>query len=197
MGGELRDLRRRYTGIVQGTYGNEDKKNGYNRWLFGAQHTHRLGGGFTASFNVNRVSDDDYFRDFSNLGLNEATTNYLPTTAGLSWSGYQYFSASLRATKYQTLQDRTSTYRRPQFDKLPELTVRGARYNWGGFDVISRNTATRFHMPDFKGGTHPYPYGADRYPYQAADGTRRMSYATVADPIVRAGWYVSPDGGIH
>lgn len=195
LGGEFRYLGRRYSGIVQGTYLNNDKQTGYNRWLFGAQHTHRLGGGFTASFNVNRVSDDDYFRDFSNLGLNEATTNYLASTAGLSWSGYQYFSASLRATKYQTLQDRTSNYRRPQFDKLPELTVRGARYNWGGFDVISRNTATRFRMPFYSGREPEFDAFRDRRLTQ--DGKRFASYTTIAYPFVRPGWYVTPQAGIH
>lgn len=197
LGSEFRYLGRSYSGSIGGTYLDNDKERQMKRWLFLAEHSQRLGGGFSAAFRVNRVSDGDYFRDFSNFGLNEATTNYLTSRAALNWSGYRYFSASLAAIKYQTLQDRTANYRRPQFDKLPELRVRGARYNWGGFDVISQNTATRFHMPDFKDGTHPYPYGIDRYPYQAADGTRLSSYTTVAYPVVRAGWYVTPKVGLH
>ena len=196
LGGEFRYLGRGYGGTIGGTYMPDDTRLRMKRWLLNAQHRHQLGGGFNAAFNINRVSDGDYFRDFSNFGLNEASTNELISSAQLGWSGYKYFSASLSATKYQTLQDTTAGYRRPQFDKLPELAVRGAHYNWGGFDVISQNNATRFSMPDFIYGTHAYPYG-DLAPYQAADGTRLSSYTTVAYPIVRAGWYITPKAGMH
>src|SRR3546814_21026160 len=73
---------------------------------------HSLGGGVNASFDIRRVSDDDYFRDFSSFGLNEASYTYLPSNAGLSWSGARYFNASLYAYTYQTLQDKRSEERR-------------------------------------------------------------------------------------
>lgn len=196
LGGEFRYLGRRHEGSIYGTYLNSDNRTGDNRWLISARHRHNLGGGFNAALRLNRVSDDDYFRDFSNLGLNEATTNYLPSSARLGWSGFKYFSASLAAVKYQTLQDRTSDrYRRPQFDKLPELTVRGARYNWGGFDVVSHNTATRFRMPFYTGRASEFDEYRDRRLTQ--DGKRFASYTSVAYPFVRPGWYVTPKAGIH
>jgi LPS-assembly protein len=144
------------------------------------------------------VSDDDYFRDFSSFGLNESSYTYLPSNAGLSWAGSQYFSASLYAHTYQTLQDSTAGYLLPQYNRLPELYVRGSRYNWGGFDVQSDNYATRFEMPKFKYGTHPYPsQSASLQPYQSYDGTRYSSYTSVSYPIVRPGWYVTPKVGVH
>src|SRR5690606_29481270 len=134
MGGQFRYLGRGYSGQLDGTYLPSDSKTGEKRWLFMAQHKQNLGGGFRAAFDVRRVSDDDYFRDFSSFGLAESTFNYLPSSARVSWSGLKYFSASLSAYKYQTLQDSTAGYyATPQYDKLPELYVRGARYNWGGF----------------------------------------------------------------
>src|SRR5699024_2201034 len=105
LGGEFRYLGRGYSGMVQGTYLDNDRQLRMRRWLLHAQHSQALGGGFSAAFSLNRVSDGDYFRDFSNFGLNEATTNYLTSYAGLNWSGFNYFRASLSATKYQTLQD--------------------------------------------------------------------------------------------
>ncbi|RTZ44738.1 LPS-assembly protein LptD [Candidimonas sp. SYP-B2681] len=197
LGAEFRYLGNSYSGQVFGTYLADDKVANMKRWYYSWQHAQRLGGGLSASFDIRRVSDDDYFRDFSSLGLNEATNTYLPSTAGLNWSGYRYFNASLYAYTYQTLQDRTSSYLLPQYDKLPELYVRGARYNWGGFDVESDNYATRFNMPNFKYGTHPYPFPANLEPYQSYDGTRFSSYTSVAYPIVRAGWYVTPKVGVH
>src|SRR5699024_7951146 len=81
------------------------------------------------------------------------------------------------------------------YDKLPELKLRLSRFNWGGFDVESDNQVTRFRMPKFIGGTHPYPYR--NYPYQSYDGVRYKSYNTISYPIVRAGWYLTPKVGLH
>src|SRR5690606_1759559 len=85
--------------------------------------------------------------------------------------------------------------------KLPELFVRGQRYNWGGFDVVSDNYATRFSRPYYSGtlprfdayreGGRLADYGTNR------TGTRFSSYTSVSYPIVRAGWYVTPKAGIH
>ncbi|MGB6106098.1 MAG: LPS-assembly protein LptD [Pusillimonas sp.] len=197
MGGEFRYLGRGYSGALEGTYLPNDSKTGEKRWLFMARHMHKLGGGFTGSYDIRRVSDDDYFRDFSTFGLNNSTSNYLASRARLGWAGFKYFRASVSAYKYQTLQDKTTNYRRPQYDKLPEFQVSAARYNWGGFDLKSDNYATRFEMPKFKYGTHPYPYREDLEPYQSYNGTRFSSYSSVSYPIVRAGWYITPKAGVH
>src|SRR5690606_29118458 len=69
LGGEFRYLGRRYSGIVEGTYLPSDKDTDEKRWLFMTRHMHKLGGGFSASYDIRRVSDDDYFRDFSTFGL--------------------------------------------------------------------------------------------------------------------------------
>jgi LPS-assembly protein len=194
MGGEFRYLGNKYSGQVYGTYLPDDKISDRKRWYYAAQHLHSLGGGVNASFDIRRASDDDYFRDFSSFGLNEASYTYLPSSAGLSWSGYKYFSSSLYAYKYQTLQDLSSgSYLVPQYDRLPELYVRGARYNWGGFDVQSDNYATRFVRPVYSGSSFPSVWGKHIGP----DGTRYSSYTTVAYPIVRAGWHVTPKVGLH
>nr|WP_306669566.1 LPS-assembly protein LptD [Pollutimonas harenae] len=195
LGGEFRYLGRRYSGIVEGTYMPNDKDTDEQRWLFMTRHMHDLGGGFRASYDIRRVSDDNYFRDFSTFGLNESTNNFLASNAGVSWSGYKYFRSSLRAYKYQTLQDETTGYARPQYDKLPELYVGAARYNWGGFDVKSDNYATRFRMPFYSGSLSKFDYYRDNR--IAPDGTRFSSYSTIAFPIVRAGWYITPKAGMH
>ncbi|HLR13902.1 MAG TPA: LPS-assembly protein LptD [Burkholderiaceae bacterium] len=201
LGGEFRYLGKRYEGLVEGTYLPSDRQRRMKRWWLHAEHQHVLGKGLTASFDLNRVSDDDYFRDLSNIGLSESTTDQLTSRARLNWRQSRYVNVRLSATKYQTLQDRTSRlYRRPQFDRLPELEVTAKRYNWGGFDVVSENTVTRFRMPHFIYGTHSYT-GRYRYPelapHQSHDGTRYQSYTSVAYPIVRPGWYITPKVGWH
>jgi len=200
LGGEFRYLGRNHFGILNGAYLAKDRQLGQKRWLIDWQHSHRLGSQLNASFRFNRVSDGDYFRDFSSLGLTDSVQHHLRSHATLDWQASPYVSARLSATKYQTLQDRTSRYRRPAFDKLPELSINAGRYNWGGFDVISKNTITRFSMPRFIYGTHAYSDFFSRTnlaPYQSFDGTRYSSYNTIRYPIIRPGWYITPKVGLH
>lgn len=194
LGAEFRYLGESYNGQVAGTILHDDKVRGGNRWLYSWQHNQRLGGDFNAYVNLNRVSDDDYFRDFASFGLNEASYTYLPSSLGLTWGGSKYVSASLFAYKYQTLQDLTqSTYLVPQYDRLPELFVRAARFNWNGLDVQSDNYLTHFKRPVYEGSFFPSVFGKNIGP----DGTRAQSYTTVAYPIVRPGWFVTPKVGLH
>ena len=195
LGAEFRYLDESYAGEVQGTYLHDDRQARRDRWYYGWRHNHSLGGGLHASFDIRRVSDDDYFRDFSSLGLNEATNTWLPSTASLSWWDSPYVGGTLSVHKYQTLQDRTANYLTPQYDKLPELYIRAARYDWGGFDVVSENYATRFVMPFYSGSLSEFDYYRDHR--IAPNGNRFTSYTSVAYPIVRAGWYVTPKAGVH
>src|SRR5690606_28731128 len=71
LGGEFRYLGESYSGQLYGTYLADDRVADRKRWYYAAQHTQSLGGGVNASFDIRRVSDDDYFRDFSSFGLNE------------------------------------------------------------------------------------------------------------------------------
>jgi LPS-assembly protein len=193
LGAEFRYMGESYTGRMYGTYLPDDRVAGRKRWLYSLQHQQRLGNGFNASYDINRVSDDDYFRDFASFGLNEASYTYLPSNAGFSWNASPYVSGSLYAYTYQTLQDRSSTYLVPQYDRLPELNVRAARLNWNGFDVESQNYITYFKRPVYSGQYFPNAWGRHIGP----DGTRLSSYTTVSYPVVRPGWYVTPKFGLH
>ena len=108
LGGEFRYLQPSYSGTISGNYLKKDKELDMKRWLINASHSHSLGGGFGLNLKYNRVSDDDYFRDITDIGLAQSTTTSLSSSASLNWSGYKYFSASLTAIKYQTLQDKTT-----------------------------------------------------------------------------------------
>jgi len=198
LGGEFRYLNPGYRGEVSGTYLSRDKEEGIKRWLLDVHHQHTLGGGFSANARVLRVSDDDYYRDFSTLGLGESTETHLSSSVSLNWSGYRYFSAGLTAQTYQTLQDRDlSGPVASPYSKLPELRLRAARYDWGGFDVVSENTLTHFHMPRYHGTVYPDWDPAWRNRRMAFDGTRLSSYNSVALPLVGAYWYATPKVALH
>jgi len=198
LGGEFRYLGRRHRGQIGGTYLADDKERDIKRWWLNLSHEHGLGAGFGARLKIQRASDDDYFRDFSTLGLGESVADHLSSAASLRWSGYRYFSAGLTAQIYQTLQDRglDAPIISP-YDKLPELRLRAARYDWGGVDVVSESAFTRFHMSRYHGTVYPHWNPTWRNRRLSFDGTRVASYNSVAYPIVRASWYATPKAALH
>ena len=115
--------------------------------------------------------------------MNQASTTYLPQRGRVGWSS-NYWSAYAQVYKYQTLQDPDAPLA-PPYDKVPEFYLRGARYDWGGFDVDWTSTAVRFRRPLL---------GATRY---GPDGDRLQSYPTVSYPIVRPGWFIVPKAGVN
>ncbi|HRL27230.1 MAG TPA: LPS-assembly protein LptD [Alcaligenes sp.] len=195
LGGEFRYLGNGFSGELTGNYLPHDRDLGFKRWLFMGQYRQRLPLSMYLNADIRRVSDDDYFRDFSSFGLNDSTIQDLASTVSLGWGGSKYLRVNLSATRYQTLQDATSNYRSPQYDKLPELYVGASRYNWGSLDVVSDNYATRFRRPFYSGNLRQFDTYRDRR--LSPDGTRFSSYTTVAYPIVRPGWYITPKAGLH
>ncbi len=193
LGVEGRYLKEDYSGQVYGTYLMRDQQTREKRWMYSWQHAHQLGHGFTAYLDARKVSDDDYFRDFSTFGINDAAVTYMPSQALLSWSGNRYLSGSLQFYRYQTLQDSTGSFIRPPYDKLPELHLRAQRFNWNGLDVVSDNYATRFVLPIYHGDAFPQ-YSGRRL---APNGTRITSYTTISRPFVRPGAYLTPKVGLH
>jgi len=184
LGGEFRYLGNSYSGNLVGTYMSSDWDTGERRWMFRSRHQQILGGGFYADWDYAKASDDDYFRDFSTLGLNEASTTYLPQRGRVGWNN-NYWQAYAQVYKYQTLQDPEAPLD-PPLDKLPELSLKGARYDLGGVDLEWTNTAVRFHRPRNFWGNRWGP-----------DGDRLQSYLTASYPIQRPGWFLIPKVGFH
>lgn len=183
LGAEGRYLGATYSGIMQGTYLPDDNETGEDRWMYRWAHYQTLGNGFYTSWDLADVSDDDYFRDMSALGLNEASTTYLPRQAMVGW-GSTYWQAYAQVYKYRTLQDPDAPIP-PPVDKEPELFLKGARYDWGGFDAEWESTAVRFRRPLFMGRQ------------EGPEGDRLQTYPTVSYPIVRPGWFVIPKVGVN
>ena len=76
--------------------------------------------------------------------------------------------------RYQTLQDAASPIV-PPYEKTPQILFHGARLDvLGGFDFNLDIDATRFHHPTLAGG--------DRYIFNPS----------VAFPILRPGWFITP-----
>jgi LPS-assembly protein len=180
LGSEFRYLGESFSGLMAGTYLNNDLELGRDRWLFSTEHAQSLGGGFYSGWNISGVSDDDYFKDFSILAVNQATTTYLPRTGWLGWSN-RYWNTQVQYATFQTIADIT-----PQYNKVPALIADGARYDVGGFDLVMNNSAIWFDRPRGRLGVQEGP-----------NGQRFVSYPSISYPIVRPGYYITPKVGLH
>ena len=78
LGGEFRYMGWAYNGTLVGTYLPNDQIRDRDRWMFRWTHQQVLGNGFYTDWDYAKVSDNNYFRDISQLGLNQASTTYLP-----------------------------------------------------------------------------------------------------------------------
>lgn len=180
LGGEFRYLQSSFNGTLAGTYLEKDREAGRDRWLYSTQHAQSFGSGFYGGWDISSVSDDDYFKDFAILAVNQASTTYLPRSGWLGWSN-QYWQARVDYSTFQTLGDIT-----PQYNKVPALTLNGSRYNYGGFDLVMQNTAIWFDRPKDKFGLQTGP-----------NGQRYTSYPTISYPIVEPGFFITPKVGLH
>ena len=186
LGGEFRYLESTYQGQLRANYMPYDKLREIKRWGFGYSHVGALDTGLSAvgsvglSLSLNRVSDDNYWRDFTreSPGL---TQRLLPNDATVSWSS-GYLSTSLRLLKWQTLQDVSSPIV-PPYDRLPQLAARYARLNVGGFDYSVDADATQFN--------------ADRALTLQPNARRVFSLAQVSRPWLEPAGFIIPKLQLH
>lgn len=202
LGAEFRYLQPNYSGTLTGTYMHRDNELDRSRWMFSWRHLQSLGSVLGLNFNLsvdwNAVSDDDYYRDFTDMTtITQADKTYLNRNVTLGFSGYKYWDGYLQIQKYQTLQDATTTDIYGQYEKVPELRVHGARFDWHGLDMETTNTLTRFEYPTYFGSKLSDEVIDQTEGHLRPDGTRFTSYSTLSYPIVRPGWYITPKIGVH
>ena len=159
-GAEFRYLEPQYAGTVRANYMPNDRLMESDRWGLSYMHRGVVAtpmGNVVIGANVNRVSDDNYWRDFtSSTTLSDAnaiattsasvgvavTQRLLPNDFTASW-GAGAFSSALRVLKWQTLQDVTAPIV-PPYDRLPQLSARYALTNVQGVDWSVDGDFTQF-----------------------------------------------------
>jgi LPS-assembly protein len=135
-GGQLRYLEAGYTGLLRADYMPGDKLRDRDRWGRSFQHRGAISdaslGGLGLNLNLNRVSDDNYWRDFPRA-TSSLTQRLLTNDVGLSWNRGPY-SATLRTLQWQTLQDPLAPIV-PPYNRLPQIVARYTQPDAAGFDV--------------------------------------------------------------
>jgi LPS-assembly protein len=93
------------------------------------------------TLNLNRVSDDNYWRDFTRLSP-ALTQRILPSDLQLNWE-HGPFTTAFRTLHWQTLQDPTAPIT-PPFDRMPQLFTRYQGTLGRGVDVGFEADYSRF-----------------------------------------------------
>lgn len=192
LGGELRYLQPTYTGLVRGAFMPSDQLRDANRWNYTVRHNQTLtgssaafGGSAGLYLNLNRVSDDDYWRDFARSTAS-VTTRLLASDAVYSW-GQGPWSVSAGAYTWQTLQDIAAPIT-PPYDRLPSVAVRYGRSdaqvaNVSGVDWSVLTEYTRFQsVPGLTG---------------QANGARALTVAEISKRFQAPGWFIKPRAQLH
>ncbi|MFN3377331.1 MAG: LPS-assembly protein LptD [Burkholderiaceae bacterium] len=184
LGGEFRYLEPTYQGQIGGDYMPGDRLRDRHRWSYSAQHTGRFDtpvGGLGLNLNLNRVSDDNYWRDFGRA-TEALRQRLLPSDGMLSWSQGD-FSAHLRTLRWQTLQDPSAPIV-PPYDRMPQLQWRYHPQALGaGLDASVEMDTTRFE--------------AARALTGQPNAQRSYLLAQVSRPFLSPGAFVTPRLQLH
>lgn len=146
LGTEFRYLESDYAGTARLDWMPTDPLRDASRWGVNLSHQAQVNSrwtddGVALSLGLNRVSDDNYWRDFtrSNASL---TQRLLANDLNLTWRNGA-FNSRARALKWQTLQDPTAPIV-PPYDRLPQLTTHYQTTTAQGLNVALEADYTQF-----------------------------------------------------
>ncbi len=194
LGAEFRYLQPSYSGQLRGSFMPSDELRKDDRWGYALVHDqtlsdafNRLGAGGRAglNLNLNRVSDDNYWRDFPRANAT-LTQRLLPSNAQLDWARGPW-SLVAGAYTWQTLQDIEAPIT-PPYDRLPAATLSYSRsdLDWGlsGDSLLSLQTGfTRFE--------------ADPALTGQVNGERTLAIAQLSHRWQAPGWFIEPRARLH
>jgi len=185
LGTEFRYLEENYAGVAQFDLMPSDQLRDANRWGAKWNHQSHLASAWTNSgvalnLSLNRVSDDNYWRDFTQINSSQ-TQRLLANDATLAW-GNGAWNSMVRTLKWQTLQDVTAPIT-PPYDRLPQLSTHYERNNLAGFNYAFTADYTRFQ--------------SDITMTNQANGQRAFGVMKASYPITNAGGYLTPRLQLH
>ena len=169
-----------------------DKLRERSRWGLSSQHKGEIDTGHVGlgrvgmNVNINRVSDDNYWRDFPKAGLS-LTQRLLPASGSLTWSQGD-FSMMTKVLQFQTLQDISSPIT-PPYNRLPQIMARYNKLDLKGFDFSLTADTTRFEADysQIPGGTSD----------PLRNGQRSFAVAQLSHPWQTSWGFVIPKVQLH
>ncbi len=177
LSGEYRYLDKKYTGETSLEYLPKDEAaDTNNRYYAKFIHFHDFDNGFYGGYNIEKVSDDNYFSDMSSLitvtsqvNLNqEIYLNYIKN----DWN------ARLLSQKFQNLT--TSS----PYERLPSLTINHNKEFLSDSGLTSFETTTNFNFTKFERNND--------FVGVSPNGSRVYAKQTIGIPVERSYGYLNP-----
>lgn len=173
--GEFRYLEENFSGIDNLEYLPNDSLTKENRYYANLKHQHNLGGGWSAGYSLEKVSDNQYFSELSTRIVTTSRIN-LPQQFNVDYAD-DVWRFNAIAQKFQTLDDFSYPY-----ERLPQATLTGNKY----FGDVNANLYTQIVQFDSSNPIQAVP-----------TGTRITAYPSLSMPINRPYGYITPKIGVH
>lgn len=178
--GELRYLDEDYSGTSNVEYLPSDITTNEDRYFANLKHRHSFNNGWSAGYNIEKVSDDQYFSELSTRIITTSRVN-LPQQFNIDY-GDQNWRFNAIAQKFQTLAVDPNAY---PYERLPQMTLVGNQY----YGDLNTNLYTQLVSFDTNSND---PRNGLR-----ATGTRFTAYPSISLPFTKAYGYLTPKIGIH
>jgi LPS-assembly protein len=178
--GEFRYLQDNFAGTTNLEYLPNDSLSNETRYYANLKHQHRFGNGWSAGYNIEKVSDDQYFSEMSTRIVTTSRVN-LPQQFNLNYAD-ETWQFNAIAQKFQTLTQDAFPY-----ERLPQMTLVGNKY----YGDINANLYSQLTVFDINKNA-PLIGGNPR-----VTGTRATINPSISIPFTRTYGYVTPKFGIH
>lgn len=171
LGNELRLLEPNFRGTAVYDVLPDDRQTSTKRDFLSLRGVYSTPDGLSAGVNYNRVSDDNYFVDFSTT-VTDSSQKVLLQDGFVAYTK-PFWNLTARVSKNQTLQDAAAPVT-PPYERVPEVNFSSFIADWKGFEASVLANGTHFTNPGLQ------------------DGTRYIINPRVAYPYLTPGWFVIP-----
>lgn len=190
--GEFRYMGDNYSGMDSLEYLPSDSNTGDSRYYMNFKHLQSFGNGWSAGYNFEKVSDDQYFSDMSTRIVSTSRVN-LPQQANVSYSD-EVWSFNAFVQKYQTLNSTNNPSLTKPYDRLPQLSLNGNK-DFGAFNADIKTEFVSFDRdPNSPRFTTTSTGGLFT---TGVTGNRVTAYPSISLPMAQPYGYVTPKIGVR
>jgi LPS-assembly protein len=176
--GQLRYLEENYAGVADLHLLPGDNQTGENRYYANLKHQQTLGKGWSAGYNYEKASDNQYFSDLSTRIITTSRV-LLPQQAYVNY-GNENWQFNALAQKFQTLDGVSFPY-----ERLPQMTLIGNKY-LGNSKANLYSQFVAFETNQANPLARALP-----------TGTRATAYPSLSHQFNRTYGYITPKIGMH
>ena len=155
----------------------EDRVTGERRYALAWRHNEQFAPWLAGFFNINKVSDDNYFADFADR-ISITSQRSLPREAGIV-ATHGPWTVLARAQSFQTLQDPNAPVT-PPYNRLPQVLAALNDTDWLGLTFSGNAEYARFTQDQL-----------------SPTGERVVLYPTAAFHRQGSAWFFTARAGIH